>query len=311
MNNLNKNRLDKYKAVWLSHSSMQDFEKCPRLYYLHNIYKNNNNRKIGIVSPYMSLGIAVHNVLEGLIKYKSEDRNKQDLIGFFEIEWAKVSGERGGFRNQEEELDFKNRGLTMIQNVLKDPKVLLEKTIPTKSYYSGDMLPNIIMDEYENIILCGNIDWIKYNSDANNLQVVDFKTGRNEEKEDSKQLPIYKILLSKLQSKWTVSNIGLYWYLDSGELKEKQIEEEDLNKIWQQIINIGIDIRDRKIEWTSNGWVNRKNVINNFKCRNSTTEEPDAECFHCKDLARIVRGDLDNIKYVGVDMYGRDSYLVL
>jgi len=31
--------------------------------------------------------------------------------------------------------------------------------------------------------------------------VVDFKTGKNEEKEDSRQLPIYKILLDNLQNK--------------------------------------------------------------------------------------------------------------
>ena len=33
---------DPYKAVWVSHSSMGDFLKCPRLYYLHNVYKNKN-----------------------------------------------------------------------------------------------------------------------------------------------------------------------------------------------------------------------------------------------------------------------------
>ena len=64
---------DKYKAVWVSHSSMGDFLKCPRLYYLHNVYKNpKTGRKIAIVSPHMSLGVAVHNVLENLVNFKTE-----------------------------------------------------------------------------------------------------------------------------------------------------------------------------------------------------------------------------------------------
>ena len=32
--------VDKYTAVWVSHSSMGDFLKCPRAYFLHNVYKD-------------------------------------------------------------------------------------------------------------------------------------------------------------------------------------------------------------------------------------------------------------------------------
>ena len=57
----------KYDAVWVSHSSMGDFLKCPRAYYLHNVYKNpDTGRKITIVSPALSLGSAVHKTLEAL-----------------------------------------------------------------------------------------------------------------------------------------------------------------------------------------------------------------------------------------------------
>ncbi len=52
---------DKYTATWVSHSSMGDFIKCPRAYYLKNMYKNpKTGKKIGIVSPALSLGSAVH-----------------------------------------------------------------------------------------------------------------------------------------------------------------------------------------------------------------------------------------------------------
>ncbi len=68
-------RFKSYKAIWLSHSSIGDYEKCPKLYYLHNIYKNKDTgRKIGIVGPYMSLGISVHNVIEALKTFKVDER---------------------------------------------------------------------------------------------------------------------------------------------------------------------------------------------------------------------------------------------
>ena len=78
---------DKYSAVWVSHSSMGDFLKCPRLYYLHNVYKDpQTKKKMAIVTPYMSLGIAVHNVLEGLGDLKAEERKDVDLLKKFEEE---------------------------------------------------------------------------------------------------------------------------------------------------------------------------------------------------------------------------------
>ena len=121
---------DKYSAVWVSHSSMNDFLKCPRLYYLHNVYKDPQTRKkMAIVTPYMSLGIAVHNVLEGLVDLKAEERKDVDLLKKFEEEWQKVTGKVGGFLSDEEEKEFKDRGEAMIKNVVADPKFLNNKII--------------------------------------------------------------------------------------------------------------------------------------------------------------------------------------
>ena len=56
---------DSFTAVWVSHSSIGDYLKCPRAYYLKNIYKDpKNKKKIGIVNPALSLGSAVHEVVE-------------------------------------------------------------------------------------------------------------------------------------------------------------------------------------------------------------------------------------------------------
>ena len=86
---------DKFKATWVSHSSIGDFLECPRLYYLHNVYKNpDTGRKISVINPYMSLGTAVHNVLEGLVEFKAEERMNRSLVDLFKEEWKKVAKEK-------------------------------------------------------------------------------------------------------------------------------------------------------------------------------------------------------------------------
>jgi len=316
------NKQDKYKAIWLSHSSIGDYEKCPKLYYLHNIYKNKDTgRKIGIVGPYMSLGISVHNVIEALKTFKVDERkakleelnmltNLPRLLDDFDIEWEKISGKKGGFENVEQETEFKNRGKEMILNVIKDPKMLLSKTIATSSYYDGDMIPNFYISEEENIILCGNIDWIEYLDDTKSLRVVDFKTGRNEEKEDSIQLFIYKLLIERLGCKWPVSS-GAYWYFDNGLVTEKNISDENkMSEIINKIIKVGIEIRDKKFDWSENanygrgGWVEKKDFVENFKC--SSGQE---NCKHCAEYQKVIDKD-PIVEYIGVDMYGKDSYFV-
>ncbi len=123
---------DKYSAVWVSHSSMGDFIKCPRAYYLHNVYKDpKSRRKMSIVSAAMSLGTAVHEVVEGLSNFKAEDRfkNPEILHKKFEEEWAKISGKKGGFRTHADEIEAKIRGKAMIDRVIAHPGPLLHKTV--------------------------------------------------------------------------------------------------------------------------------------------------------------------------------------
>jgi ATP-dependent helicase/DNAse subunit B len=204
---------DPYKAVWVSHSSMGDFLKCPRLYYLHNVYKNKSGRKIAIISPHMSLGVAVHNTLENLVNYNSEERIKiisNRLLLDFENNWAKVSGKIGGFVSSDQETEFKSRGIEMIQRVALNPGPLIKKTVhfPPKinNAEKVDMLPHYFLNDTDNIILCGKVDWLEYLPETDSLNVIDFKTGKHEEKEGSLQLPIYQLLLSKLQRRNSESN---------------------------------------------------------------------------------------------------------
>lgn len=276
---------DKYSAIWVSHSSMGDFLKCPRLYYLHNMYKDpKTGRKMSIVSPHMSLGVAVHEVLEGLGDYKAEDRLKRDLLADFENAWSKVTGIRGGFKTTEEENEFKARGLTMIKNVIKDPKFLGNKIIKLKR---ETMNPNFLIDTEANIILNGLVDWIEYLPETDSLHIVDFKTGKREESDSSLQLPIYLLLCNALQKRPVTR--ASYWYLESDKVVEKTLPNLEQAKI--DVLEVAHKVAEARGK-------------NEFKCPNG-----DAGCFNCLPYEKILRKD-PSLKFVGVGGFNQDLYVV-
>jgi hypothetical protein len=161
----------------------------------------------------MSLGSSVHSCIEPLKDLKTEDRKEkiklENLLANFENIWKKYTGEMGGFESVEQEKLFKDRGVKMLEMVAENPGPILKKTV---KYYDGDFIPNIYLSEEENIILCGFVDWIEYLDGTDTLRVIDFKTGKNDESDDSFQLPIYKILVEALQKRKVTA--AAYWYLD-------------------------------------------------------------------------------------------------
>lgn len=271
----------KYSAIWVSHSSMGDFLKCPRAYYLHNMYKDpKTGRKISTVSPALSLGVAVHNVLEPLALIRAEDRHKQPLMELYDTEWKKVNGKVGGFTDQDEERVAYERGKSMIERIQKNFEPLSKKAIRLK----GE-LPSMTLSEDGGIILCGKIDWLTYVPEDNSLHILDFKTGKGEESDDSLQLPIYMVLLHSLQRR-KVSGAS-YWYIDRDDKPiTKKLPELDDSR-WK-IMDVALKIKSA-----------RESGI--FKC-----PKGDKGCFQCQPYEAILRGEAE---YVGVGGYGRDVYI--
>lgn len=306
---------NKYNATWLSHSSVSDFLKCPRLYYLRNIWRNKKGNKINIVSPSLSLGLAVHQVLEPLADLKVEERLDQlclpntllgsdvhltKLLENYEKNWKKFTGKKGGFLDTETEEYYKNEGLLMLKNVIENPGLFEKKTV---KFYSGDFIPNIFLDEQENIILCGLVDWVEYLEDEDALRVIDFKTGKNDEREDSMQLYIYKILVEGLQKRKV--KCGAYWYLERDTFpKNVELPDEDVNEVKAKLLHIGLDIKKRKSSSDMSE--------TNFKCKYGDT------CGFCKNfelIRKFTEGDLSVInlnvvEYVGTGEYKQDLYLI-
>jgi ATP-dependent helicase/DNAse subunit B len=232
-------------AVWVSHSSMGDFLKCPRLYFLRNVYKNpKTNKRWTIMTPPLALGQAVHEVIEGLAALPREERFKDSLEKKFEVSWEKVSGEKGGFKTKIQEDEYKERGMRMILRVKQNPGVLANKAVKIKpreedGRISDFQLPRYKLSAEDNIILCGKVDWLEYLEADNAVHIVDFKTGKNEEDSASLQLPIY-LLLTKNCQKYAVSKAS-YWYINQDdapktvELPDEKYATEEILKVAKRI----------------------------------------------------------------------------
>ncbi|MCC7004936.1 PD-(D/E)XK nuclease family protein, partial [Candidatus Nomurabacteria bacterium] len=232
-----------------------------------------------------ALGQAVHTTLENLKDLPVEERLKRDLLSDFEESWKAVSGKIGGFKSAEEEAEYKARGRSMIERVVKNLGPIAQKTLKLKES-SGGMLPNFYLSEDEGIILCGLVDWIEYIESDDSVKILDFKTGKRDEKEDSLQLPIYLLLLKALQKR-KVSGAA-YWYIDRSD-KPVDVELPDVDKAREKLLEIGRKIKEAREK-------------KEFKC-----PKGEKGCFACRPYEAIVRGEAE---YVGVGNYKQDLYVI-
>ncbi|MDO8610253.1 MAG: PD-(D/E)XK nuclease family protein [bacterium] len=275
---------DSYSATWVSHSSISDFLACPRAYYLKHVYKDKKTRhKIKIVSPPLSLGQAVHEVLESIANLPTEDRFNESLILKLDRVWSKISGKRGGFVNDEVEMKYKKRAEEMLNRVMKHPGPISQKAVKIKSDKQG--LIYYWISEKDNIILCGKIDWLEYIQVFDSVHIIDFKTNKGEERAESLQLPIYYLLTSNTQKR-KVDKVS-YWYLErSDELAEQPLPEAESS--YEKILEIAKKIKLAR-------------QLSVFKCPHKTG------CMYCKPYEAILRNEGE---FVGIDEYGTDVFIL-
>ena len=144
-------------------------------------------------------------------------------------------------------------------------------------------LPNYYLSKEDNIILCGKIDWLEYLTETDSVHVIDFKTGKSEEKEDSLQLPIYLLLASNTQSKKVTK--ASYWYLDRDDgIIEKKLP--DIKDAYEKVYSIA-------------GRIKLARKLNHFIC-------PDKGCRNCIPYERILKGEGEK---VGVSDTRQDVYV--
>jgi ATP-dependent helicase/DNAse subunit B len=273
---------DKFSAVWVSHSSISDFLRCPRAYFLKNVYRDpKTNHKIKLMSPSLALGGAVHDVLESLSTLPRDRRLEESLVAKFNTAWEKVKGKKGGFLNDETEYRYKTRGEEIMRRVMNHPGPITELSVKINMD-----LPWFWLAEDENIILCGKIDWLGYSPETDAVHIIDFKTGKGEENADSLQLPIYHLLVHHCQKRKVEK--ASYWYLEySDDLVEKKLP--DLEESREAVLAVARQVKlARQME--------------RFKCPNGA-----GGCFSCSPYEAIARGEGE---LVGEDGYRSDVYIL-
>ena len=261
---------DKFSATWISHTSISDYLRCPRAYFLKNVYKDRTSgHKIQIVSPALSLGSAVHEVLESLSIIPTNDRFRNSPVLELDRVWEKFSGKKGGFSTPDEEFKTKERGKAILRKIMEHPGPLANLSIKLKQ----DFLYYWLSEE-DNLILCGKLDWLEYLKEIEAVHIIDFKTSKKEENPTSLQLPIYYLLAKNCQSR-PVEKLS-YWYLEYDTMPTRQDlpdETESKNKV----LEIGRKIKlARKLE--------------NFNCPNGKDG-----CLYCRDLERVSRGEGEKV----------------
>ena len=274
--------MDKYTATWVSHTTISDFLRCPRAYYLKAMYKDPKTKhKIKLMSPALALGQAVHEVLESLSVLPKQSRFSESLIAKFEKSWEKIKGKKGGFLSDDTEYKYKMRGQEMLRRVMNNPGPISGLAVKIQMD-----LPYFWISEEDNIILCGKVDWLEYLPDSDSVHIIDFKTGKSEEDPESLQLPIYLLLVNECQKR-PVSRAS-YWYLDSSEtLTTKDLP--DLETARKKVLDIAKQIKVAR-------------QIMRFKC-------PAGEdmCFTCRPMEAIINREAE---FVGVDDYNYDVYII-
>lgn len=145
-------------------------------------------------------------------------------------------------------------------------------------------LPHFWISEEQNIILCGKIDWLEYFKDEDAVRIIDFKTSKSEEKEDSLQLPIYLLLATNCQKRKIKE--AAYWYLESNdELSPKKLP--DAGEAAQKILKIAKEIKLAR-------------QLGKLSCKTGG-------CRSCEPLEKIFRGEAE---FVGVNSFGQDCFAI-
>lgn len=272
---------DKYAAIWVSHSSISDFLKCPRAYFLKNVYRDpKTGHKIRLISPPLSLGQVVHSLVESLSILPVDQRLTNVLMEKFDRSWQKITGKKGGFFDRDVEEEYKRRGRKMLQRIIKNPGPIEKLAVKINMD-----LPYFWLSEKDNIILCGKIDWLEYFPETDGVRILDFKTGKIEESLDSLQLPIYLLLAENCQ-KHSVQGAA-YWYLEKKDQPDEQTLP-DSKESYKRVLKVAKEIKLAR-------------QLARFKCPHKDG------CFACKPFEAILKGKAE---FVGLDEYKGDVYVL-
>jgi RecB family exonuclease len=257
------------QTVWISYSALSDFEKCKRAYYYKHLYRNpKNNNRIQVVSPYLSLGTVVHETIEALASFSPKKRKEISLFQRYEEIWENYKGKKGGFISEDQEKKFKERGEEMLKRA-ENSNLIKNQALDTNNVF-----PKLSL--FENIELVGSIDWIEI-LPSGELHIVDFKTGKNDESNNSLQLPIYVLLARNNFDK--NAKKASYFYLD-----------RDESPVFQEMGPLNFYLEEIKEK--------SQRILSAIKNNDFACSSGYKNCFHCREFDAVFSGAAE---YVGFD----------
>jgi predicted RecB family nuclease len=122
---------------------------------------------------------------------------------------------------------------------------------------------------------------LEYIEEGDSVHIIDFKTGKNEEDEDSLQLSIYCLLVHNLQKR-KVKKVS-FWYIDR-ENQPREMIMPDLEMAHKKVLNIAMEIKKLR----------QKGV---YSCTKGG-------CYACRPLEEILEGKCKFIRTKGYqDIY--------
>ncbi|MDP2874370.1 MAG: PD-(D/E)XK nuclease family protein [bacterium] len=246
-------------AVFISPSSFADFTKCPQLYYYRYVYRSPRGLKIQLITPHLALGQAVHDTLEPVVHLPAKERSKDHLFSRFNFSWGNISGEKGGFSSAEEEKLFQERATRMLERFWTNEHFKATESVHLPEFPKVDL--------GNDLILTGKLDWLEKEGEGYHL--VDFKTGKNEERDTSLQLPIYAVLVADLFKTSAIK--ASYWYLDNNE----------------EIVGFALpDLKETKEKLRTKGEIIKMvRQTRSFRCQSGGES-----CWACQDYLAIAQG---------------------
>lgn len=265
-------------AIFISPSSISDFDRCPQLYFYRHVYKNpKTGLKIQLINPKLALGQIIHDTLRKFLYSPGLQKTREQLRSILACQWKQLAGEKGGFTSADEEKTYQGRAAKILDRFWGHKH--FRETQPMK-------MPDFPkLDLGGDIILTGRLDWLEKENDG--YHIIDFKTGENEERDDSIQLPIYAILASGILK---INKLrASYWYLD----KDEEIKESKLPDL-----TITLDKLKKK-----GAIIKSVRLTQSFGCSSGNES-----CWACRDFLTIVQG---KAKLVSVDPIDRKQEIYI
>lgn len=197
----------------VSPSKLDIFLQCAKKYHFEYIDPEmaKIKKQIKKKRPVLEMGTFVHDSLTLFFRLPVEQRTATEMANILKSVWAGPRGEKFGFKSIEEERDYYQQSLEMLNWFVKN------EDIQPNIFNLPVSPPGNSFDDYktvkftDNLEIGGKLDRVDKVDDGT-LEIIDYKTGK--EKGDNLQLVIYTFLVEGLYDK-KVSR-ATYIYLKSG-----------------------------------------------------------------------------------------------